>query len=77
MNEIKCGDCAHFHVQKRGSPKGLEEIKSYALCGAKSVYHANNPDLPEGSQTTTEPVAKPVVVTREMLVTHCDVARRA
>jgi hypothetical protein len=49
MNEIKCGDCAHFHVQKRGSPKGLEEIKSYALCGAKSVYHANNPDLPPKS----------------------------
>jgi hypothetical protein len=76
MNEIKCGDCVHLHTRKRGSPQGLKEIRSFALCGVKSIFHAEDPDLPEGAQTTTDALASLFVVTHDMLVVHCDRARR-
>lgn len=77
MNNIKCGDCVHYHPQEKGSPKGLLPINSYALCKERSVYHADNPSLPEGAKTTTEPMAKPFVVTKDKLVPDCVTSRRA
>lgn len=77
MNEIKCGACVHYHPQERGSSRGPQEVKSYALCSQRSVYHEGATNVPAGAQTTKDPVAKPYVVTREMLVAHCEYARRA
>lgn len=77
MNDIKCGQCVHYHPQERGSSKGPQEIKSYALCKERSTYLEGASNVPEGAKTTKDPVAKPFVVTRDMLVAHCEHARRA
>jgi len=76
MNQIPCKDCKHFDRQRKGGQRGPEDT-NYAWCAAKSVYPAEGMTVPDGAQTTRDPVTKPVIVTVDSLVRECVQAVRS